>query len=130
VVDFGASHLIPGVRQTVESSTRLGLLNIAPVPATFRHLSATLDPPVMAHLQGVLEAALSDDALRTDASDPQAVYRIIQVWEGSSRVNLAVEYRAGQAVVSSRAFQEAWRVLKRQFVGAKLDDASRASDEP
>jgi hypothetical protein len=102
---------------------------IAPAATEFRHVSATLDASVVSDIETLLAAALSDGQLRAEASDPQGVYRTMQVWQAGARVNLAVEYKASQPLIQAQAFQEAWRLLKRQFEPAGAD-ASFGADAP
>jgi hypothetical protein len=84
----------------------------------------------MAHLQVLLDAALADGDPEASALDPQAVYRVMLVWDRESRVTLAVEYQGAQAVTTALAFQEAWRFLRGQFANVGSDDAVGVSDEP
>jgi hypothetical protein len=117
------------MRVGVDSSAERSEHRIADGPSTFSHVTAPVEPSTMTHLQTLLAAALSDPALRTDPSDPQAVFRSLQVWEGTARVTLAVEYEAGQPTISAETFQEAWQILKRLFHNADRG-SSVASDGP
>jgi hypothetical protein len=89
------------------------------VTPVFRHFCVSLSPQARSALELAVQSALVEGAGLSEECDSQAAYRTLEVRNGAKAVKLAVEYRAGHAVVSAPAFQKVWDLLKLQFAGGE-----------